>query len=313
MKILVIASPLKTDFVDCFEVFDCNRLIGRVIYVIGYTLECIPIDKRTLMKPQAFLMMTVVLALLSPLSARAQWGWQWGPLVSPGWGAGWNPGSGPRIQNTLGKVSISADFDYDGQVWAGEGREKKLIPPGLIVGTDEMAKISVSCVPSTAFLSQIGTPKVSMKFHKLSIILDVRGVDLGRKNGKFRSLDDELHKCGRVLIWADKDRKRLLLDSADPSKRRMMWPYAEVYPLPHLYVEGVQACRPGGAYIFTWELDDSNGQNCFQRFFGEPSVWDRMMLSVHPIGSKKPHVDVDPVWVRFSKAYQSDEPNSTAR
>jgi hypothetical protein len=91
-----------------------------------------------------------------------------------------------------------------------------------------------------------------------------------------------------------------------------MWPYAEVYPLPHLYAEGVQACRPGGAYIFTWELDDSYGQNCFQRAFGEPSTWDRMMLSVHPMGSKKPHIDSDPVWIRFSKPHQSYEPTLSA-
>lgn len=265
------------------------------------------------MKPQAFLIITVVLALFSPLSATAQWGWQWGPVFSPGGGAGWRPGWGARNYAPLGKISINADFNYDGLIHGGEGGMAKVNPPGLIIGTDEMAKIAVSCIPSPAFLPQVGSPKVSMKFHKLAIILDVRGVDLGRKNGKFRSLNDELDKCGRVLIWADKNRKCLLLDSADPSKRRLMWPYAEVYPLPHLYVEGVQASRPGGAYIFTWELDDSNGQNCFQRFFGEPSIWDRMMLSVHPVGSRKPNVDNDPVWIRFSKPHQSHEPTLSAR
>jgi hypothetical protein len=265
------------------------------------------------MKPQAFLMIAVVMVLFTSQSAMAQWGWQWGPQISPGWGAGWNPFSGPRIQNSLGTVSISADFNYDGHVWAGEGQGTKVTPPGLIIGTDEMAKIAVSCTPTADYLPQIGTPKVKMNFHKLAIILDVRGVDLGKKNGRFRSLDAELEKCGRVLIWADKDRKRLLLDSADPTKRRMMWPYAEVYPLPHLYVEGVQACQPGGAYIFTWELDDSNGQNWFKRCLGQPSVWDRMMLSVHPIGSPKPHVDSDPVWIKFHKPHQKHEPTLSAR
>lgn len=262
---------------------------------------------------KAFSIITVALVLFSSQSATAQFGWQWGPQISPGWGAGWRPGWGPRISNVLGRVSINADFNYDSQIRAGEGRDTKVVPPGLIVGTDEMAKIAISCIPSTDYLPKTGTPKVSMKFHKLSIILDVRGVDLGRKSGKFRSLNDELDKCGRVLIWADKSRKRLLLDSADPTKRRLMWPYSEVYPLPHLYVEGVQACRPGGAYIFTWELDDSNGQNWFKRMFGEPSVWDRMMLSVHPVGSNKPHVDNDPVWIRFSTPHQRHEPSLSAR
>lgn len=262
---------------------------------------------------KAFSIITVALVLFSSQSATAQFGWQWGPQISPGWGAGWRPGWGPRTSNVLGRVSINADFNYDSHIRAGEGRDTKVAPPGLIVGTDEMAKIAISCIPSTDYLPKTGTPKVSMKFHKLSVILDVRGVDLGQKNGKFRSLNDELDKCGRVLIWADKSRKRLLLDSADPTRRRLMWPYSEVYPLPHLYVEGVQACRPGGAYIFTWELDDSNGQNWFKRMFGEPSVWDRMMLSVHPLGSKKPHVDNDPVWLRFPTPHQRHEPSLSAR
>jgi hypothetical protein len=265
------------------------------------------------MKLQAFSTIAVMVILFSTQPAAAQWGWNWGPVVSPGWGAGWRPGWGPQTYKPLGQVSIGADFNYDGQIWSGEGKDTKITPPGLIIGTDEMAKIAISCVPSTDYLPAQGTPKVKMKFHKLAVILDVRGVDLGRKDGKFRTLEDELYKCGRVIVWADKERKRLLLDSADPSKRRLMWPYAEVYPQPHLYVEGVRACRPGGAYLFTWELDDSNGQNWLQRCFGEPSVWDRMMLSVHPVGCRKPHVDKDPVWIRFPKPYQSIEPSLSAR
>lgn len=200
----------------------------------------------------------------------------------------------------LGKVGINADFNYDGQVWLGEGSNFKITPPGLQVGTDEMTKVLLFCNPDPVYLPQIGSPKVKMNFHKLAVILDVRGVDLGKRNGQYRSLDKEIEKCGRVIVWADKKRKNLLLDSSDPTRRRLVWSYADSVPLTHVYIEGVQASQPGGAHLITWELDDSFGQNAIQRFFGEPAVWDRLMISVRPRGLPKPNVDTDPVWIKFS-------------
>jgi len=245
------------------------------------------------------------------LTAQAQWGWnngwQWGIQRSPaisgngGW-AGWGPGAGPRINTPLGKVGINADFNYDGQIWGSEGENAKVTPPGLVIGSDEMTKVLLTCNPDPVHLPQTGSPKVMMRFHKLAVILDVRGIDLSRKNGQYRSLDKEVEKCGRILVWADKYRKHLLLDSSDVTRRRLIWSYADSVPLPHVYVEGVQAAQPGGAHLITWELDDSYGQNAFQRFFGEPAVWDRLMLSVRPRGLTKPNVDTDPVWIKFSQS-----------
>lgn len=243
------------------------------------------------------------------LTVQAQWGWnngwQWGIQRSQGisgnggW-AGWGPGAGPRINTPLGKVGINADFNYDGQIWGTEGGNAKVTPPGLLIGSDEMTKVLLSCNPDPVYLPQEGSPKVVMRFHKLAVILDVRGIDLSKKNGQYRSLDREIEKCGRILVWADKNRKILLLDSSDPTRRRLVWSYADSVPLPHVYVEGVQAAQPGGAHFITWELDDSFGQNAIQRFFGEPAVWDRLMLSVRPSGLTKPNVDSDPVWIKFS-------------
>jgi hypothetical protein len=242
------------------------------------------------------------------LAAEAQWGWQNGRNTglgyytggNYGW-AGWGPGRGPRAFKPLGTVSINADFNYDGLIRGAEGRNLKMTPPGLVIGSDEMTKISLSSVPDPIWLPTLGDPKVNMKFHKLALILDVRGVDLGKKNGQFRSIEKEIEKCGRVLVWADKTRKHLLLDSSDPSRRRLVWAYADSVPLQHVYVEGVDAAQPGGAYLITWELDDSYGQNAFQRFFGDPSVWDRLMVSIRPTGNVKPLIDSDPVWIKFYK------------
>lgn len=262
------------------------------------------------MKTRSFVKLSCLTYFLSlTLTVQAQWGWnngwQWGIQRSPaisgngGW-AGWGPGAGPRINAPLGTVGINADFNYDGQIWRNEAGNDKVTPPGLVIGTDEMTKVLLSCSPDPGY--QSGSIKVSMRFHKLAVILDVRGIDLSKKNGQYRSLDKEIEKCGRILVWADKNRQHLLLDSSDPTRRRLMWSYADSVPLPHVYVEGVDAAQPGGAHFITWELDDSFGQNAIQRFFGEPAVWDRLMLTVRPQGLTKPNVDTDPVWIKFSQA-----------
>lgn len=243
------------------------------------------------------------------ITAEAQWGWQsgrqWGlqNLGSfPPYGNGWFGVSNGRRISPLGKMSISSDINSDGVIRYREDASLKVTPPGLVVGTNEMTKVLLSCIPDpTSLPPTVGSPKVKMKYHKLAVILDVRGVDLGKKNGQFGSIEKEIEKCGRILVWADKDRKNLLLDSADSSRRRLVWAYADSVPLHHVYVEGVKAAEAGGSFLITWELDDSFGQNAFQRFFGEPSVWDRLMVSVRPLGSDKPLIDSDPVWIRFSQ------------
>ena len=255
----------------------------------------------------------IMFCLITPLNAHAQngnWGWQrgwqWGIQRSPAMSTnkewfGWGPGRGPRINTPLGKVGINADYNYDGRIRSGEGGNSKVTPPGLIIDTSEMTKVVLSCNPDPVYLPQTGSPEVVLRYHKLAVILDVRGVDLAQKNGQYRSLSREIEKCGRILVWADKNRQNLLLDSSDPTRRRLVWSYSESVPLPHVYVEGVNAGQPGAAYFITWELDDSFGQNAIQRFFGEPAVWDRLMISVRPRGLTKPNVDNDPVWIRFSR------------
>lgn len=260
-----------------------------------------------------FSLMSVMFFLSSALTAQAQWGWQsgrqWGlqNLGSfPPYGNGWFGVSNGRQINPLGKMSISADLNRDGFISTRGDNNTKVTPPGLLIGTNEMTKLLLSCIPDpTSLPPKVGSPKVNMKYHKLALILDIRGVDLGVKSGKFKSLDREIEKCGRILVWADKTRQHLLLDSSDPLRRRLVWAYADSVPLPHVYVEGAQAAQPGGSYLITWELDDSFGQNAFQRFFGEPAVWDRLMVSVRPIGSDKPFIDNDPVWIKFSQTAYS--------
>lgn len=240
-------------------------------------------------------------------SGQGVWGIS-APIFAPGpgWGQGWRPVWINRSQpSLLGKVSVAADYNYDGEV---NGKDKYVErgltegPLGLIIGTNEMAKVELTCVPTPTPKVRIGEPKIKMKYYKLALILSIEGVNLAKKNGKFKTMEDEFASCGRILVWSDQTRQELLLDSSDVSKRTLMWPYSESVPLPHIYVEAVEPAQPGNAHVITWELDDSYGQNGFQRAFGEPAVWDRIMVTAHPTGIEKPFKDTSPAWVQFGRS-----------
>jgi hypothetical protein len=142
----------------------------------------------------------------------------------------------------------------------------------------------------------MGAPKIKMPFHLLVSSLEIRGVNLGRKDGKFATFEDEVATCGRVLVWLDHTKQYLLLDSADPERRRVEWPYSTSVPPERVFVEGVVPTQPGGAFYITMALDDSNRQG-FSKFFSEPAVWDRQMISVKQPGVEpKPWTDMSPVW-----------------
>lgn len=250
----------------------------------------------------------IIIAAMASLGAstdcNAQWGQWWGPSIGPGWGQGWRPLWVSRGQpSLLGKVSVTGDYNYDGFIDGrdiGMERGLKEGPLGLVIGTDEMTKIKLTCVPTPKPDIKIGDPKIDLKYYKLTVILSVQGINLNDRKGRWNSLEEEFDYCGRILVWSDETRSELLLDSSDVTKRTLMWPYSESVPLPHVYVEGVNASHPGAAHFITWELDDTHGRNGFQRAFGEPAVWDRIMVTVTPDGIEKPLVDRSPVWLKFA-------------
>jgi|GEM_PF-2049433 len=256
------------------------------------------------------LLFTVAVFLgLGVKESSAQWGGGWGPAWGgwgPGWGSwgpGWSwPGGSWNWQeptNPIGRVKIEGDVNYSGKIDNLDiymGNEPKRNPYGLIIGAGEMTKLILTCQPNAYRQPNVGEPKVRMDFYKLVSILEVRGVNLADRKGRFATFEEEIANSGRVLVWLDHTRRYLLLDSSDPTRRRVEWPWASSVLPERVFVEAVETTQPGAALIVTLELDDSNVTG-IRRIFGEPAMWDRQMISVKVPGKPKPYVDRTPVWV----------------
>lgn len=263
----------------------------------------------TIMKRPNFLPLLIIACLYSAFgfqNASAQWG-PMGPIgfSGGGWGSSWGGGFGGwghggwnMQSNPLGRVQIQGDVNFSSQIDEGDaamGNEPKRNPHGLIIGAGEMTKLILTCQPNAYRQRQVGEPKVKMDFYKLVSVLEVKGVNLGDKKGRFSSFEDEIASCGRVLVWLDSTRRQLLLDSSDPTRRRVEWQWASSVPPERVFVEGVAPTQPGGALIVTLELDDSNKQG-ISKWFGEPAIWDRQLISVGTKRKPKPNIDRTPVW-----------------
>jgi hypothetical protein len=261
---------------------------------------------------KTFLSLLVLAVALLPVSeSRAQSfgappGWNY---FGPGWGGwmAWGGGYGfgewhqyQSISPLMGKVEIRADVDYDAKIDFGDkqlGKEAKFNPYGLMVGSGELTKLLLTAQPNGDRNVTVGEPRVTMPFHILVASLEVRGVNLGDKRGRFKSFEQEVATCGRLLVWLDHNRKYLLLDSADPARRKVEWPFSSSVPPERVFVEGVMPTHPGGAFVVTLELDDSKRTWLSKFFYSEPAIWDRQLITVHPKGvTPKPWKDNTPVW-----------------
>jgi len=222
-------------------------------------------------------------------------------------GFGFGLGYFPSQDRSLGTVKISGDTNYDGYLDAGDydpNSNIKRNPPGLIVGTRELARIDLSVIhnASRQTASQPGSPgspNLKFLYFKTSAILDLRPINLGHRRGNFKSFEEEQSRCGRVRVWLDPSRTTLLLDSADAGKRRVEWPASSSLPPKHVYVEGVSVGDSGTVMLLTLLLDNNNLSPTADKLFGEKACWDAMMLSIYPSGKTKPYIDKSPVWKRL--------------
>lgn len=207
---------------------------------------------------------------------------------------GW--GYFPQQDMSLGKASLSADTNYDGLIDLEAGANVKRNPPGLVIGAGEMAKVDIAVVHNASRQTTNDSPNLKFLYYKTGVTLDLRPVNLSHKRGRFSSFEEEQSRSGRVLVWLDEHRNSLLLDSANPEKRRVQWPAASSLPPKHVYVEGVQAGDSGTVMMFTLLLDNNNLGPIADKLFGEKAAWDALMFTVWPQPRVKPYIDRSPVW-----------------
>jgi hypothetical protein len=224
--------------------------------------------------------------------------------VNAQFGFGLGMGYFPVQDRSLGTVKIAGDTNYDGQLDYADldcNPNLKRNPPGLVIGRHELARVDLSVVHNTARqgVTSPGTPNFKFLFYKTSAILDLRPINLGHRRGNFKSFEEEQARSGRMRVWLDISRTTLLLDSADPGKRRVEWPAASSLPPKHVYVEGVSVGDSGTVMMMTLLLDDNNHSPLGDKLFGDKACWDAMMFSVWPSPKAKPFIDKSPVWKRF--------------
>lgn len=143
----------------------------------------------------------------------------------------------------IAKLDLDGDFNYDGIVDNDDPSENGLVqqtPPGLVLGTGEMTRMVIRFSP---YQINIDT--------KVRFELSVAGINRGDKTGRYDSLEQELASVGHIRVWADPEKKKLLLDSSKADHRVFTLDLEDVNPesvirVPHfIFVEGY---KPSGKF-----------------------------------------------------------------
>ncbi|MEQ1748890.1 MAG: hypothetical protein ABL974_05680, partial [Prosthecobacter sp.] len=115
------------------------------------------------------------------------------------------------LDRRIAKLDMDADINMDGVIRQNDPRDQgafEQTPPGLIIGKQEMSKVFIDIMP------------YRVDFQGFAVVsLEVAGLNRATQSGNFGSFEEEQAAVGRIKVWRDIDRKQLLLDSGDPSRR----------------------------------------------------------------------------------------------
>jgi hypothetical protein len=144
-------------------------------------------------------------------------------------------------ERQIAKLDLDADLNQDGMIQnndPADGGAFEATPPGLILGEGELTRMIIRLLPYRVDFDG-----------EVVVTLEVEGINRSTKTGEFSSLDEELLSMGHVRVWRDKDKKELLLDSKDPSKRVVefttqykTYPYNLPLAVPRfVFIEGAKS------------------------------------------------------------------------
>jgi len=143
-------------------------------------------------------------------------------------------------ERSIAKLDMDADMNQDGMIQNNDPADSgafEATPPGVILGTGELTRFVIRLIP------------YRVDFDGEAVLtLEVEGINRGDKSGDYADLSEELASMGHVRVWRDRDRKSLLLDSQDPTKRIVefstqykTYPYNLPIAVPrYVFVEGVK-------------------------------------------------------------------------
>lgn len=144
-------------------------------------------------------------------------------------------------ERQIAKLDIDADMNHDGMIQNNDPADSgafEATPPGLILGEGELTRFIIRLLPYRVDFDG-----------EVVVTLEVEGINRNVKSGEFSTLEEELATMGHIKVWRDKDKKELLLDSKDPSKRVVefttqykTYPYNLPIAVPRfVFVEGVKS------------------------------------------------------------------------
>jgi hypothetical protein len=233
---------------------------------------------------------TLAILLLSQSEAFA-----WPPGgFGPGWSFSRVPGS--RAWRTTpgngvfaGDVTLTFDANNDGKINAKDNGKSylpiKTRTPGLPLWGNGLLKLSFDAISIQPAPNANYHRNPGFKDYKTVASLEISGINLLARSGKFSSFENEYDACGRVKVWLDAGRTKLLLDSGDYRLRRVEWLLAEG-PVPEfLYVEATSPGRSGAAFRLTGSVDDSNQNLVLDNVLGRRTAFDHIIVSAVPARS----------------------------
>jgi hypothetical protein len=148
-------------------------------------------------------------------------------------------------EKKVAKIDVDGDLNYDGVVSntdPGDSGAFEGTPPGLVLGVGEMSKLVLRLSPYRIDFEG-----------DVVVTIEVAGINRASKTGTFATFEDEQASVGRVRVWQDASKSKLLLDSGKSDK--LVYEFimdSAQYPanLPGVvprtfYVEGV---RPSGEF-----------------------------------------------------------------
>jgi hypothetical protein len=149
-------------------------------------------------------------------------------------------------ERKVAKLDLDGDLNYDGVISNEDPADNGAFqntPPGLVVGVGELTKLVLRLTPYR--IDYQGDVVVT---------IEVAGINRAAASGRFASFEEEKASTGRIRVWQDAGKSKLLLDSgrADMLVHEFLMD-ANKYPanLPGtvprtLYVEGVSTAGSGG-------------------------------------------------------------------
>jgi hypothetical protein len=227
---------------------------------------------------------TLVLLATSVITASA-----WPPGgFGPSWSFGRIPGgrnwrSTPSSGIFAGNVLLFYDANKDGKVDLKDTNKayvaKKSLPPGLSLPRGRLLKVGFEAVSSAPVADEKTVRNPGYQDYKTVAGLEIAGINLMTRSGKFSTPEEERAACGRILVWLDASRSTLIMDSADVNRRSVVW-YLSQGPVPQfLYVEAVSTGHSGGVFRLTASVDDSNQSYLMDKLFGRRTAYDHIIVN----------------------------------